>query len=261
MNKNTIFKPGTVKEIDKKSREITFVVSDGQVDRHGDSLNPNGWQIENYMQNPVVLFGHNYKDLPIGKTLKIWVENGSQVLARMKFADHDFADKVWKLIKDGFLNATSVGFIPLKYDEEGNHTFSDMELLEISVVPVPANPRALGRKEIGLLKELEAETGEAILEKSLRRLIKLTKVEDTSEPEKTETDAPESVATLTAEEINDLVVKAVQTYIEQQNLRADEANTEAESQTKEVLIAMRELLKSSDKSTELALKKLKELVS
>lgn len=275
MTKQKIFRPGTIKQIDREKKEITFVVSDGQVDRHGDSLNPNGWQIENYMKNPVVLFGHNYKDLPVGKTLKIWVENGQEVLARMKFAKHDFAKKVWDLIEGEFLNATSVGFIPLKLDEEGQYTWSNMELLEISVVPVPANPRALGKKELIIIKSLEEESGEPILEKSLKKLIKIAKeVEKTEEtpteelhetPEKAKVDEVVTRSVLLTEDelkelIEGIVKNSITLYLDQQSQSEKQEQAKAETATKEALIAMRELLKSSDKSTELALKKLKEIV-
>lgn len=252
------FISGSIKSLDKGKREATFVVSDGQVDRHGESINPSGWMVENYMDNPIVLFGHNYKDLPIGKTLKVWVENGEQVLARMKFATHDFANKVWDLIEGGFLNATSVGFIPLKLDEEGKYTWKEQELLEISVVPVPANPRALGKKELAIFKEIEEQTGEDILKEE-------EEPEGEPETDEDEGDAGESET----EETKDLDIAAIITqavadgiaqYKQQVINEQQEELEQATAKQKEALIALRDHLKSGDKALGQALRKLKDIV-
>jgi phage head maturation protease len=60
------------------------------------------------------------------------------------------ADTVCAMVAARFLNAVSVGFMPLAaqpiLDEDGDWTgveFISQELLELSVVPVPANPGAL----------------------------------------------------------------------------------------------------------------------
>jgi phage head maturation protease len=54
------------------------------------------------------------------------------------------------MTKKGFLNAVSVGFSPLKqhprYDDDGKYLgilFEEQELLELSLVPIPANANAL----------------------------------------------------------------------------------------------------------------------
>jgi HK97 family phage prohead protease len=58
-----------------------------------------------------------------------------------------FADRCAALIDAGLLGAVSVGFRPIewRYMEEGRGgvRFIQQELLEISLVPVPANPEAL----------------------------------------------------------------------------------------------------------------------
>jgi len=69
----------------------------------------------------------------------------------MKFANTEFANEIFELYKDGFMNAFSVGFIPvdsepMEKDSDsvwGAKRFLKWELLEYSAVPVPANPEAL----------------------------------------------------------------------------------------------------------------------
>ncbi len=134
-----------VKEVEGESRSLRFRISTGSVDRDRDTIDPSGWKLSNYKKNPIVLFAHDYSSLPIAKTTKIKVEEGALV-ATAEFADHQFADTVFRLLKGGFLKATSVGFEPLKYqmnEERRGVDFLEQELLEFSVVPVPANPEAL----------------------------------------------------------------------------------------------------------------------
>lgn len=127
------------------SRRRTFVISTGAVDRDNDIVEVAGWDLDNFKKNPVVLFGHDYKSLPIAKAVEIGVDGG-KLVATAEFADHEFASTVLRLIDGGFLRATSVGFNPKKYtinEERRGLDFTEVELLEFSVVPVPANPEAL----------------------------------------------------------------------------------------------------------------------
>lgn len=135
--------------IDEEKRIVDGVIgSTGLIDRQGESINPEGWSLDNFKKNPIILFGHDYYSLPIGKALKVWVEEG-KLMFTIKFSSKPFAQDVFDLIKEGMLNAVSVGFIPLKWDEKGDYTFAEQELLELSVVPVPANPEALIANGVG----------------------------------------------------------------------------------------------------------------
>lgn len=128
--------------------QYSFVISTGSVDRDRDKIATDGWDLANYRKNPTVLWAHDSRGLPIGRAESILSSNG-QLKARVKFAPADvyaFADTVRRLVDGGFLNATSVGFIPKEtsYDEErGGFNFLKQELLEFSLVPIPANPEAL----------------------------------------------------------------------------------------------------------------------
>lgn len=137
---------------DDEERRATFIASTATEDRQGDTIQQDGWDLKSFKKNPVLLFGHNSRDLPIGKVENIKVEDG-KLMAKTVGVDagvHDLADKVWKMIGSGFLNAVSVGFRALDYEprfgKDGEWlgmNFLKQELLELSVVPVPANPQAV----------------------------------------------------------------------------------------------------------------------
>lgn len=160
--------------VNEKNFTATFVISDESTDRQGEIIKQDGWDFKNYLANPVVLFGHDSYDLPIGKTIDISVENG-KTLATIQFAAdiYDKAAIVFNMVKAGILNTVSVGFI--NHENEGENLTKN-ELLEISVVPVPANPNAivLAAKD-GLISKKDAQFMVKQYEKELEGLREITK--------------------------------------------------------------------------------------
>ena len=146
-------------EIEKaadKARTIRFIASDETVDRYGDIIRADGWDLKAYKKNPVVLFGHNSREPPIG-TADVEIK-GTRLMAEVTFLPEGvsvFADEIWRIVDAGALRAMSVGFLPTETplpmwkddDEESGiitgFEFVAQELLENSVVPVPANPSAI----------------------------------------------------------------------------------------------------------------------
>jgi HK97 family phage prohead protease len=143
---------GVRKAIDMERRAVDFVVSTGAVDRDGDTIDPRGFQLEAYRQNPVVLFAHDISQPPVARAESI-ESDGQALRSQAVFASREtypFADTIFRLLADGFLNAASVGFIPRQFsfsddDERGllAMDITQADLMEFSVVPVPSNPEAL----------------------------------------------------------------------------------------------------------------------
>lgn len=139
-----------LKEVDAATgmRDIAVVISTAAQDRDDDIIAVDGWEIDSYLKNPVVLYGHDYRGLPIAQALEIGVTDGKLVaLDRFTPADvNPFGYTVYRLVEGGFLRAASVGFRPIKYlwnDDHKGYDFAEQELLEHSFVPVPSNPEAL----------------------------------------------------------------------------------------------------------------------
>src|SRR5215471_14921429 len=104
-----------IKAVDTEGRTMRFVASDESVDRYGDVIRASGWQLDNFRKNPVLLFAHQSRALPVGRVDPIAVE-GTRLIAHAEFVPEgqdEFADKVWRFVEGGFLNAASVGFMPL----------------------------------------------------------------------------------------------------------------------------------------------------
>jgi HK97 family phage prohead protease len=179
-----VLKTAQIRGIDLDAREVTVVASDKTVDRYGDTIDPNGWDVSEYRKNPVVLIDHRYDVRSIvGQSLKEWVDE-EKFLMRHKLDGpaNAEASMVMARLASGSLRATSVGFRPTKwakrYNAEdewtGGYDYIAQELLEDSYVAVPANPNALVAAGKGLdasrSQEPQAATSVSRLAEIDRRL-------------------------------------------------------------------------------------------
>jgi hypothetical protein len=93
-----------------------FVASTGEVDRMGDTINRQGWQLDAFKKNPVILFAHDSGSMPVGKATSVGVSVEGKLLASVRLAQTQFGKAVSAMVSQGFLRAVSVGFAPLEYD-------------------------------------------------------------------------------------------------------------------------------------------------
>lgn len=159
---------GTVRQLaDEGGRKVTFVASDSTKDRHGTILNQANWNLDNFNANPIIGYQHNvYGDMcnapnpdDVLGPARAWVENG-ELMVEVDFEEREInplADKIFRKVQNGTLRAVSVGFSPIgdgRYGEgdeargADNETyyFDGQELLEVSVVNIPSNPKALKKQ-------------------------------------------------------------------------------------------------------------------
>jgi HK97 family phage prohead protease len=143
-----------------KNGDIEAYVSTGTPDRVGDMVKTSGWELDNYKKTgSPVLFGHEYSITPGGHIPLIG--NAVEMEAQRKglWSITRFHEKT-QLSRDAAVLAReklmpnwSVGFNPIdqpeaRKDADGNfmgYVFSKQELLEYSLVPVPANPEAVSK--------------------------------------------------------------------------------------------------------------------
>ena len=178
---------------DRPAAILDFISSDETLDRCGEIISAGGWRLESYRRNPVFQNAHQYGDIifTLGRTLITEVRSGALdtrhsplatpcLFQRIQFASeaNPMARIAYALYKGKFLNAVSVGFIPLRWvDAEGEESrgsrvegrsgsppispsaldtrhsssatrsfrrrYLEQELLEVSAVGIPANPNAL----------------------------------------------------------------------------------------------------------------------
>lgn len=138
--------------LQQPSSGLEFILSDETPDRMGEIIEADGWVLSDFKKNPIALFNHN-SNWPIGNWKNIRVE-GKQLRAELELAPmgtSERIDEIIKLVNAGVVKASSVGFRPLEaenMDPDDDSWFPAMrylkqELVECSIVSVPANPNAL----------------------------------------------------------------------------------------------------------------------
>jgi HK97 family phage prohead protease/HK97 family phage major capsid protein len=141
-----------------KVQGMEFVMSDETPDRMDDVIMSDGWDLDAFKKNPIALFGHK-SDFPIGKWKNLRVEN-KQLKGHLELAPEGTSpriDEIRKLIEADILRAVSVGFRPKEHTQLDSQNpfsglrFTKQELVETSLVSVPANPNALAiAKSLGV---------------------------------------------------------------------------------------------------------------
>lgn len=158
--------------VDREARTVEHVASDESADRMGDVIRVKGWELGPFKENAVLLRYHNNESPPLGKVLEARKDRSGDtpaLVTRSQFFEdakqNDEGRLLAMLVLDGDMPAVSVGFLPLETtyveDEEERRelglgrfgvVFERAELLELSVVTVPANANALMRKIDALAK-------------------------------------------------------------------------------------------------------------
>jgi len=122
-----------------------------------------GLRFDNYRRNPVVMWAHDAVGrspsggLPIGRTLSIGRATDGGIVAEFEFLDDDpFAQRIRNAWDKGFLQAASISWLPLESRPAANGGLRDIrsELLEWSIVSVPADPDALRESHRRMLNSL-----------------------------------------------------------------------------------------------------------
>ena len=138
-----------VKAVDGEAPVLDFIASDESVDRYNEVIRLSGWQLDNFRANPVIPDCHNYDTIAriLGRAIDVQVTEKAMV-NRVEFCtENPMGALAYKMAKGGFIKSQSVGFIPIEFErgigsDQPERTYTKQELLEISLVVVPANPGA-----------------------------------------------------------------------------------------------------------------------
>ncbi len=139
----------------------TFRASTAAVDRQGEVIDQQGWDLGAYKVNPVILDSHRYGSIDdiLGKASRVEVmPEGLEI--DVQFAPTAKGQMAQRLVDDGMLSTVSVGFRSkarrpgARSGEPMTHTA--MELLEVSMVAIPANREAVRLR--GMEDEVTDET-------------------------------------------------------------------------------------------------------
>jgi hypothetical protein len=144
--------------------DIDFILIDESVVQYGFRVLMAGLDLEGFKKNPVMLFMHSRAEsgclsgaldkdavLPIGKWYDIR-KDGDKLLAKPEFDDDDdFAQRIEKKVKKGYLNAASISLEPIAVSDEEDlklagqrgPTVTKSSIGEASIVDMPNCKNAL----------------------------------------------------------------------------------------------------------------------
>ena len=129
-----------------KAEGPEFIISTDAVDRQGEIVDQDGWDFSNWMKNPVILDSHKYDSIDdvIGRGIGAPKRVGNGWAIQIAFADTPKGQIAQRLVESGMIRTVSVGFRSMKRKPENGVTrHLKQELLEVSLVAIPANPEAI----------------------------------------------------------------------------------------------------------------------
>jgi len=149
--------------IDETNRRIRFVCSTNAIDRFGEIVEPAAFRkaLDRFEANPVLLAGHVHvapdgSPTSIGHWLNLKI-NQHRLEGIAQFMDgDDLAERYWQRYRQGVQRAVSVGFIVHAWEfrdvqiggeKQRVRVFTEIELIEISAVSVPANHEAVAKDD------------------------------------------------------------------------------------------------------------------
>ncbi len=154
----------------ERSGIYSVTIFANELSRDGVSVDIDGMDFSNYRKNPVVLFAHDYRGttessgLPIGRTVSLERTSDGRIRADFEFLSGDpFADRVRNAWNRGFLRGASIGWRAIESRPSGRGRSLRVvksELIEWSIVAVPADPDALRSAYTRVMRALIDETGQ-----------------------------------------------------------------------------------------------------
>lgn len=152
---------------------IKGFASTKEVDSFDEIVDPEAFResLPKFMERPIVLFGHVWHSIPIGRVTSAEIQEFG-LFVEIEIFNTVLGVDVAKLIKKKLLKSLSIGFqlkkIEISDDDDDPDRITNLRLLEISVVNVPAND-ASNFEVNGILSAAESQ---GVMCKSLSDLIK-----------------------------------------------------------------------------------------
>lgn len=248
----------SVKEItdgENKAYEIEWYASTKDKDRMNDIVEPTAFEntLKQYMTNPIVLLQHDM-DKPIWNVIEASIDDKG-LFIKAKITED--TDGVFSKLKNWVLRTFSIWYRVKDFetmeneDAEWNYVFTnvikELELFEISLVSVPANPFALVKsfdscfkaeeemetaeepKEEEVVEEKEDNTDENPEEENHQEEDEEAKEEENEEKKECSTD--EEIAETVEEEKKEIGATVEWEVVEWEEVVEDES-TESESEEK-----------------------------
>lgn len=154
---NRMFIADRAKAIDEAQRTIDFVCSTPDVDRYGEIVLPSAFakSLATFAQNPAFPFGHSYEahneTTPTVGHWKSMAVMDNALVGKAYFKPRGLGEQCWQDYREGNLTSVSVAWLTRAWEMreleiDGTtrrvRVFTEVDLLEVSAVLIPAQPNA-----------------------------------------------------------------------------------------------------------------------
>lgn len=101
-----------ISDTNPENGEFEVVATSEDIDRHGETIKIDAWDVANYLKNPIILFGHSYGELEdiVGRATDVRFD-GTKMIVKGIFASADAnpkAQQLRKLYDEGIVKTVSV---------------------------------------------------------------------------------------------------------------------------------------------------------
>lgn len=180
------------KVISEDKGTVEFIASDESLDCHREIVRVNGWRFDMFQRNAPFVDSHDYSTIKnlLGQVIDWRVEKG-QLIETVQYSREPgtLAEWAFKMVRDGFLKAVSVGFVPTsavsKWDQDQKDflatiadlgldaqtaakvqvIFREQQQIELSQCVLGANPNALAKAyKAGCLSEQDLDQFASMIE-------------------------------------------------------------------------------------------------
>lgn len=172
--------------LNEEQGTVEFVASDETLDCYLEIVRVAGWRFTHFQKNAPFVDSHDYSSITklLGQVVD-WRVEKNQLVETVKYSREPgtLAEWAFKMVRDGFLKAVSVGFVPVrmasKYDsQQGDFlnviadlkldpqtaarlraVYLEQEQIELSQCVIGANPNALAKAyKAGCLTEEDLDS-------------------------------------------------------------------------------------------------------
>ena len=162
-NSRATVNPGAGFDSDGRRIYRALAYDTSTIDMHGTTILSSAFREPDLSNFPVILF-HDGERFPVGRIVE-WIVGEQGPVAGFVFADTQEAREAELLVSTGFLNGVSIGFMGWASETINKVlTYTDVEVLELSLTPTPSSRTALinlERSIASLTKTVEEVTQDA----------------------------------------------------------------------------------------------------
>lgn len=182
------------KVLSENDGTVEFVASDETLDCYQEIVRVSGWRFSHFAKNAPFVDSHDYSSITklLGQVVG-WKLEGGQLIETVRYSREPgtLADWAFRMVRDKFLKAVSVGFVPVraasKWDQSSSEfltaiaelkldaqtaaklrvVYLEQEQIELSQCVIGANPNALAKAyKAGCLTEQDLDKFSAMIASS-----------------------------------------------------------------------------------------------